>query len=57
MFLGADMDQMVASTLYFSSLRPPISDQDRASMNRLGKRCFAFSSLGKSNISDILAKI
>ena len=29
----------------------------RASLNYLGKRCFAFSSLDKSNIPDILAKI
>ena len=28
-----------------------------ASLNFLGKRCFAFSSLDKSNIPDILAKI
>ena len=28
-----------------------------ASLNFLGKRCFAFASLDKSNISDILAKI
>ena len=28
-----------------------------ASLNHLGKRCFAFSSLDKSNIPDILAKI
>ena len=28
-----------------------------ASLNYLGKRCFAFSSLDKSNITDILAKI
>ena len=28
-----------------------------ASLNYLGKRCFAFASLGKSNIPDILAKI
>ena len=28
-----------------------------ASLNYLGKRCFAFSSLDKSNIPDILAKI
>ena len=28
-----------------------------ASLNYLGKRCFAFASLDKSNISDILAKI
>ena len=28
-----------------------------ASFNRLGKKCFAFSSMGKSNIPDILAKI
>ena len=27
-----------------------------ASLNYLGKRCFAFSSLDKSNIPDILAK-
>ena len=29
----------------------------RASLNHLGKKCFAFSSLDKSNIPDILAKI
>ena len=28
-----------------------------ASLNYLGKRCFAFSSLDKSNIPDILAKV
>ena len=28
-----------------------------ASLNCLGKKCFAFSSLDKSNIPDILAKI
>ena len=28
-----------------------------ASLNHLGKKCFAFSSLDKSNIPDILAKI
>ena len=28
-----------------------------ASLNYLGKRCFAFASLDKSNIPDILAKI
>ena len=28
-----------------------------ASLNHLGKRCFAFSSMDKSNIPDILAKI
>ena len=28
-----------------------------ASLNFLGKRCFAFASLNKSNIPDILAKI
>ena len=28
-----------------------------ASLNHLGKRCFAFSSMDKSNIADILAKI
>ena len=28
-----------------------------ASLNHLGKNCFAFSSLDKSNILDILAKI
>jgi len=28
-----------------------------ASFNHLGKKCFAFSSLDKSNIPDILAKI
>ena len=27
-----------------------------ASLNHLGKKCFAFSSLDKSNIPDILAK-
>ena len=28
-----------------------------ASLNHLGKECFAFSSMDKSNIPDILAKI
>jgi hypothetical protein len=28
-----------------------------ASLNHLGKRCFAFASLDKSNIPDIFAKI
>ena len=28
-----------------------------ASLNHLGKKCFAFSSLDKSNIPDIVAKI
>ena len=28
-----------------------------ASLNHLGKKCFAFSSLDKSNIPDILAKL
>ena len=28
-----------------------------ASLNHLGKKCFAFSSLNKSNIPDIIAKI
>ena len=28
-----------------------------ASLNHLGKKCFAFSSMGKSNIPDIVAKI
>ena len=28
-----------------------------ASLNHLGKKCFAFSSLDKSNIPDILAKM
>ena len=28
-----------------------------ASLNHLGKRCFAFASLDKSNIPDIMAKI
>ena len=28
-----------------------------ASFNHLGKRCFAFSSMDKSNIPDILAKL
>ena len=28
-----------------------------ASLNHLGKRCFAFSSLDKSSIPDILAKV
>ena len=28
-----------------------------ASFNNLGKRCFAFSSMDKPNIPDILAKI
>ena len=28
-----------------------------ASLNHLGKKCFAFSSLDKSNIPDIIAKI
>ena len=32
-------------------------DRFKASLNFLGKRCFAFASLDKSNIPDILAKI
>ena len=28
-----------------------------ASLNHLGKKCFAFSSLDKSNIPDLLAKL
>ena len=28
-----------------------------ASLNHLGKKCFAFSSMDKSNIPDIVAKI
>ncbi len=28
-----------------------------ASLNHLGKKCFAFSSLDKSNIPDVIAKI
>ena len=67
---GVDVAQFNAQ--YANSLTVKISDRfhDRfliidkttlihvgASLNHLGKKCFAFSSLDKSNIPDILAKI
>ena len=44
---------------YANSLIVRVSDKFHvgASLNCLGKKCFAFSSLDKSNIPDILAKI
>ena len=60
------------NTQYGTSLTVKVSDKfhdrfliiDRstlihvgASLNHLGKKCFAFSSLDKSNIPDIIAKI
>ena len=70
--LVADLDVAAFNAQYSNSLTVKTSDKfhDRfliidnsilihvgASLNYLGKRCFAFSSLDKSNIPDILAKI
>ena len=67
-----DVDVAQFNTQYMNSLAVKVSDRfhDRfliidkttlihvgASLNHLGKKCFAFSSLDKSNIPDILAKI
>ena len=67
-----DVDVQQFNTQYKNSLTVTVSDNfhDRfliidkttlihvgASLNHLGKKCFAFSSLDKSNIPDILAKI
>ena len=67
-----DVDVAQFNTQYMNSLTVKVSDRfhDRfliidkttlihvgASLNHLGKKCFAFSSLDKSNIPDILAKI
>jgi hypothetical protein len=67
-----DVDVAQFNTQYSNSLTVKVSDRfhDRfliidkttlihvgASLNHLGKKCFAFSSLDKSNIPDILAKI
>ena len=67
---NVDVEQFDAQ--YMNSLTVKVSDRfhDRfliidkttlihvgASLNHLGKKCFAFSSLDKSNIPDILAKI
>ncbi|MBO5905352.1 MAG: ORF6N domain-containing protein, partial [Kiritimatiellae bacterium] len=67
-----DVDVAQFNAQYANSLTVKVSDKfhDRfliidkttlihvgASLNHLGKKCFAFSSLDKSNISDILAKI
>ena len=67
-----DVDVAQFNTQYANSLTVKVSDRfhDRfliidkttlihvgASLNYLGKKCFAFSSLDKSNIPDILAKI
>ena len=67
-----DVDVAQFNTQYANSLIVKVSDRfhDRfliidkttlihvgASLNHLGKKCFAFSSLDKSNIPDILAKI
>ena len=67
-----DVDVVQFNTQYNNSLEVKVSDNfhDRfliidkttlihvgASLNHLGKKCFAFSSLDKSNIPDILAKI
>ena len=67
---NVDVEQFNAQ--YMNSLTVKVSDRfhDRfliidkttlihvgASLNHLGKKCFAFSSLDKSNIPDILAKI
>ena len=67
-----DIDVAQFNTQYANSLTVKVSDRfhDRfliidkttlihvgASLNHLGKKCFAFSSLDKSNIPDILAKI
>ena len=67
-----DVDVAQFNVQYANSLTVKVSDRfhDRfliidkttlihvgASLNNLGKKCFAFSSLDKSNIPDILAKI
>ena len=67
-----DVDVAQFNAQYGNSLNVRVSDKlhDRfiiidkavlihvgASLNHLGKKCFAFSSLDKSNIPDILAKI
>ena len=67
-----DVDIAQFNAQYANSLKVKVSDKfhDRfliidkttlihvgASLNHLGKKCFAFSSLDKSNIPDILAKI
>ena len=67
-----NVDVVQFNTQYANSLTVKVSDRfhDRfliidkttlihvgASLNHLGKKCFAFSSLDKSNIPDILAKI
>ena len=67
-----DVDVAQFNTQYADSLTVKVSDRfhDRfliidkttlihvgASLNHLGKKCFAFSSLDKSNIPDILVKI
>lgn len=67
-----DVDVAQFNAQYANSLTVKVSDRfhDRfliidkttlihvgASLNHLGKKCFAFSSLDKSNIPDILAKI
>ena len=67
-----DVDVQQFNTQYKNSLMVTVSDNfhDRfliidkttlihvgASLNHLGKKCFAFSSLDKSNIPDIIAKI
>ena len=67
-----DVDVAQFNAQYANSLTVKVSDHfhDRflvidkttlihvgASLNHLGKKCFAFSSLDKSNIPDILAKI
>ena len=67
-----DVDVAQFNTQYANSLSVKVSDRfhdrflviDRtalihvgASLNHLGEKCFAFSSLDKSNIPDILAKI
>ena len=67
-----DVDVTQFNAQYANSLTVKVSDRfhDRfliidkttlihvgASLNHLGKKCFAFSSLDKSNIPDILAKI
>ena len=67
-----DVDVAQFNAQYTNSLTVKVSDRfhDRfliidkttlihvgASLNHLGKKCFAFSSLDKSNIPDILAKI
>ena len=67
-----DVDVAQFNAQYANSLSAKVSDRfhDRfliidsttlihvgASLNHLGKKCFAFSSLDKSNIPDIMAKI